>query len=72
MAGPYDVRPYSSYNNGPAADESKGVVTHYCPECCNVCKLGDKFCSRCGCTQALDEEQRLRERVRKAARLHFD
>jgi hypothetical protein len=61
MTGPYDVPPYSRYNKGPAADESKGVATHYCPECRNVCKSGDKFCSRCGCRQALDEEQRLRE-----------
>jgi len=56
-----DAPPYSSYNRGPAADENKGATTHYCPECRNVCKLGDKFCSRCGCRQPVDEEQRFRE-----------
>jgi hypothetical protein len=51
----YDnVPPYSSYNRNPAADEDKGTATHYCPECCNVCRRGDKFCSKCGCRQPVD------------------
>ena len=60
--GPYDdVPPYSSYKRGPAADVNTGAVTHYCPECRNVCKLGDKFCSKCGCRQLVDEERRVHE-----------
>jgi hypothetical protein len=53
---PYDdVPPHSSYKRGLAADENTGrATTHYCPECRNVCKLGDKFCSKCGSRQPLD------------------
>jgi hypothetical protein len=59
---PYDdVASYSSYKMGAATDENKGAATHYCPECRNVCKLGDKFCSKCGCRQPVDEERKLRE-----------
>lgn len=55
ISEPYDdVSPYSSYNRGPPADEGKGAATHYCPECRNVCKRGDKFCSKCGRGQLVD------------------
>lgn len=43
---------YFAYS--PEADEKKGENTHYCPECRNRCKNGDKFCSGCGCRQPTD------------------
>jgi hypothetical protein len=48
-----DVPSYSSYD--PKTGERKGVNTHYCSECGNLCKRGDKFCSRCGFKQPTDD-----------------
>ncbi|KFZ24073.1 hypothetical protein V502_01449 [Pseudogymnoascus sp. VKM F-4520 (FW-2644)] len=54
---PDDVPPYSKFNRGPGDAVIKRAATHYCPECRNVCQLGDKFCTKCGCRQPVDEER---------------
>jgi hypothetical protein len=48
-----DVRSYPSYD--PKISDRKEVNTRYCSECGNLCKLQDKFCSRCGFKQPTDE-----------------
>ena len=56
----YDSPTY--FTSSSEADEKKGETTHYCPECRNRCKGGDKFCNRCGCRQPTDiVEQRVME-----------
>ena len=46
---------YSSNVRAPEASQTMGADTFYCPQCRNVCKLGDKFCSRCGRQQPAAE-----------------
>jgi hypothetical protein len=42
------------------ADGKGGTTIRYCSGCGNACKLGDRFCNKCGCKQPIDEvEQRL-------------
>lgn len=52
-----DVPPYSGFKRGPGDAEVKRAATHYCPECRNVCRSGDKFCTKCGCEQPVDDER---------------
>ena len=46
---------YSSNVRAPEAGQTMGADTFYCPQCRNVCRLGDKFCSRCGRQQPAAE-----------------
>ena len=46
---------YSSNVRASEAGQTMGADTFYCPQCRNVCRLGDKFCSRCGRQQPAAE-----------------
>ncbi|KAH8805198.1 hypothetical protein F5884DRAFT_859807 [Xylogone sp. PMI_703] len=44
---PYFDSPVVDYNR-PANPQGKAVATQFCPQCCNVCSIEDRFCGRCG------------------------
>jgi len=46
---------YSTNDRGVETGQKMELDTHYCPQCRNVCRFGDKFCNRCGCKQPAAE-----------------